>query len=64
MSHHKIDILRTDNGGEYTSQAFSSYYESCGGILRQLSQPYIPQHNGIAKRKNRNILDVVRCFFS
>jgi transposase InsO family protein len=57
----KLLILRTDNGGEYTSKEFSSYC-SKRGIKRQFSQPYTPQHNGVAERKNRTLLDIVRCF--
>ena len=63
ISGKKIDILRSDNGGEYTSKAFSSYCQSFG-ILRQLSQPYTPQHNGIVERKNRNIINIVRCLLA
>ena len=57
---HKIGILRTNDSQEYTSKAFYSYCASFG-ILWQLSQPYTPQHNGVAERKNRTILDIVRC---
>ena len=63
ISGKKIDTLRSDNAGEYTSKAFSSYCQSFG-ILRQLSQPYTPQHNGIAERKNRSIIDIVRCLLA
>ena len=60
ITRNKIGTLKIDNGGEYTSKAFYSYCASFG-ILRQLSQSYPPQHNGVAKRKNRSILDIVRC---
>ena len=63
LSSFKIGTLRIDNGGEYTSKAFYSYCTSYG-ILRQLSQPYTLQQNGIAERKNRSILDIVRCLLA
>jgi hypothetical protein len=56
-------MLRTDNGGEFTSREFSDYCAT-HGIQRQFSQPYTPQHNGVAERKNRTLLDIVRCFLA
>ena len=63
LSKNKIGILRTDNGSEYTSRDFSSYSASVG-ILRQFSQPYTPQNNGVAERENHNIFDIVKCFLA
>jgi hypothetical protein len=61
LTGKRIITLWTDNGGKYTSNAWTSYC-STHGINRQFSQPYTPQHNGVAKRKNRTLLDIVRCF--
>ncbi|KAG7572488.1 Integrase catalytic core [Arabidopsis suecica] len=55
----KIKILRTDNGGEYTSTKFKEHLEKCG-ILHQTSCPYNPQQNGVAERKNRHLMEVSR----
>ncbi|KAL0641351.1 hypothetical protein Bca4012_102606 [Brassica carinata] len=55
----KIKILRSDNGGEYTSYAFKSHLEH-HGILHQTSCPYTPQQNGVAERKNRHLMEVAR----
>ncbi|KAG7572470.1 Integrase catalytic core [Arabidopsis suecica] len=55
----KIKILRTDNGGEYTSTKFREHLEKCG-ILHQTSCPYNPQQNGVAERKNRHLMEVSR----
>ncbi|WZZ88611.1 hypothetical protein YC2023_117190 [Brassica napus] len=55
----KIKILRSDNGGEYTSYAFKSHL-SHHGILHQTSCPYTPQQNGVAERKNRHLMEVAR----
>ncbi|WZZ35042.1 hypothetical protein YC2023_018443 [Brassica napus] len=57
--HAKIKILRSDNGGEYTSYAFKSHL-SHHGILHQTSCPYTPQQNGVAERKNRHLMEVAR----
>ncbi|CAL9217264.1 unnamed protein product [Arabidopsis halleri] len=55
----KIKILRTDNGGEYTSTKLKAHLEKCG-ILHQTSCPYNPQQNGVAERKNRHLMEVSR----
>ncbi|KAG7536931.1 Reverse transcriptase RNA-dependent DNA polymerase [Arabidopsis suecica] len=55
----KIKILRTDNGGEYTSNKLKDHLEKCG-ILHQTSCPYNPQQNGVAERKNRHLMEVSR----
>jgi transposase InsO family protein len=58
----KIKILRSDNGGEYTSNFFQEFLQS-NGIISQRSCPSTPQQNGVAERKNRHLLDVVRTLF-
>jgi transposase InsO family protein len=55
----KIRSLRSDRGGEYLSNHFKSYCEK-HEIRRFLIAPYTPQQNGIAEKKNRTILDMVR----
>ncbi|KAL0641364.1 hypothetical protein Bca4012_102815 [Brassica carinata] len=57
--HAKIKILRSDNGGEYTSYALKSHLDH-HGILHQTSCPYTPQQNGVAERKNRHLMEVAR----
>ena len=54
-----IKCLRSDRGGEFTSEAFADFYIA-HGIKRQLTAPYSPQQNGIVERKNRTILSLVR----
>ena len=56
----KIRILRSDNAKEYISSSFTSYL-SHKGIIHQTLCAHTPQQNGVAKRKNRHLLDVVRC---
>lgn len=56
----KIKVLRTDNGGEYSSTEFSKFLMK-EGIQRQLTVPFTPQQNGVAERANRTIVEMVRC---
>jgi hypothetical protein len=58
-----IACLRTDRGGEFTSIDFRNYCEE-NEIKRQLTAAYAPQQNGIAERKNRTLLDMVRSMIS
>ncbi|KAL0702312.1 hypothetical protein Bca4012_058434 [Brassica carinata] len=55
----KIKIFRSDNGGEYTSNAFKQHLAN-HGIIHQTSCPYTPQQNGVAERKNRHLMEVAR----
>ncbi|GJV91052.1 retrotransposon protein, putative, ty1-copia subclass [Tanacetum coccineum] len=54
-----INALRSDRGGEYISHEFKDYLKA-GGIVQQLTPPYTPQHNGVSKRRDRTLLDMVR----
>jgi len=51
-----IKILRSDKGGEYTLGAFIKYCKQ-NGIMQQFTVPHIPQQNGVAKRKNRTLVE-------
>ena len=55
--------LKSDLGGEYLSQEFHCYLRD-NGILSQWTPPYTPQHNGVSKRRNRTLLDMVRSMMS
>ncbi|XP_058192064.1 uncharacterized protein LOC131309447 [Rhododendron vialii] len=59
QSAHYIKMLRSDHGGEYTSDAFENFCKE-HGIKHQLTPSYTPQLNGVAERKNRTILDMAR----
>jgi transposase InsO family protein len=55
----KIRCLRSDNGGEYTSNDFDDYCVR-EGIRREMTVAYNPQQNGVAERKNRSIVGAAR----
>ncbi|GKE69830.1 retrovirus-related pol polyprotein from transposon TNT 1-94, partial [Tanacetum coccineum] len=51
--------LRSDNAKEYFLETFQSYMLQ-HGILHESSCVYRPAQNGVAKRKNRHLLEVAR----
>ncbi|XP_068344010.1 uncharacterized protein [Pyrus communis] len=61
MNHFssQIHILRSDNGTEYTSKNMTNYL-STHGIIHQTSCVGTPQQNGIAERKNWDLLEKTR----
>jgi transposase InsO family protein len=59
VSERKIKILRSNNGGEYTSKEFANFCKDVE-IKRELITPYNPQQNGVAERKNRTIMEAVK----
>eukprot|EP01018_Ginkgo_biloba_P000012 Gb_36863 [translate_table: standard] len=52
----KLKVLRSYNGGEYTSKEFNQYYKD-RGIQRKLTTAYTPQQNGVAERMNRTLVE-------
>ncbi|KAI5350367.1 hypothetical protein L3X38_003258 [Prunus dulcis] len=54
----KIKRLRSDRGGEYTSNELGVFCEE-HGIIHEVTPPYSPQSNGVAERKNRTLMDMV-----
>ena len=59
QSRKKIKVLRSDNGGEYTSDGFVDFCSE-PGIKREFTVPYNSQQNGVAERKNRTIVSAVK----
>ncbi|GJW27482.1 zinc finger, CCHC-type containing protein [Tanacetum coccineum] len=55
-----IKTLRTDRGGEYYDPVF---FQSVG-IIHETTAPYTPQQNGVAKRKNRALKEMVNSTLS
>jgi hypothetical protein len=59
LSKIKIKILKSDNGGEYTSKEFVNFCKDVG-IKRELTTPYNPQQNGVVEWKNITILEALK----
>ena len=55
--------LRSDRGGEYLDTEFKDHLIE-HGIVSQLTAPETPQQNGVAERRNRTMLDMVRSMMS
>ena len=51
-----IHDLRPDNGGEFESNYFNEFCSDVG-ICRQLTVPYNPQQNGVARTKNKTFCE-------
>ena len=55
----KVKVLRTDNGGEYTSKEFEQYQKK-QGTEHELTVSKTPQQNGVAERMNRKLVETIR----
>jgi Integrase core domain/GAG-pre-integrase domain len=54
-----VKTIKTNHGREYLSDEFKQMCEE-KGILRQLTIQYTPQQNGVAERRNRTLLEMIR----
>ncbi|KAI5350200.1 hypothetical protein L3X38_003091 [Prunus dulcis] len=55
----QIQILRSDNGGEFVNHDFQTYFQQ-HGIIHETTCPQTPQQNGVAEQKNRHLLETAR----
>jgi transposase InsO family protein len=60
LFHHQIKFVRSDNGGEYVKEVLERFFEE-KGIQHEFKAPYTPEQNGKAERKNRLLIEKVRC---
>ena len=63
ISDHQVKILRTDNGGEYTSREFSDHLKA-NGIKHELTVAKNPEQNGVGERLNRTLVESIRSMLS
>ncbi|KAL0463019.1 UNVERIFIED_CONTAM: hypothetical protein Slati_0189500 [Sesamum latifolium] len=63
QTNRKIKALRSDRVDEYLSGEFIDYLKE-NGILSQWTPPGMPQLDGVAERRNRTLLDMVRSMMS
>ena len=59
----RIKAIRSNRGGEYLLGDFKDYLTQ-NGIVSQLTVPGTPQQNGVAERRNRTLLEMVRSMIS
>ena len=66
--NRKVKVIRSDRGGEYYGKTtevgqvpgpFAKFLES-KGICAQYTMPGTPQQNGVAERRDRTLMDMVR----
>nr|GEX65875.1 ribonuclease H-like domain-containing protein [Tanacetum cinerariifolium] len=57
--NHKVKIIRSDNETEFKNQDLNQFY-GMKEIKREFSVARTPQHNGIAERKNRTLIEAAR----
>ena len=54
----KIKKFRYDRGGEYSTKTLEIFCEK-NVIIHEVSDPYTPQQNGLAARKNRTLKEMM-----
>ena len=57
---NQLKKLITDGGGEFCCKALGDILKAAG-IQHNVAPPYTPQHNGMAERANRTIIEMTRC---
>lgn len=57
FSNCQLVTLRSDRGGKYMSHEFNAFLQE-KGIMHQCTMPYTPQQNGVAERKDQNLLEM------
>lgn len=64
-SHFNVNVvnLYCDNGGEYLSNEFKSFWVQ-KGITYDLTVPRTPEQNAVAERMNRSITEKARSMIS
>jgi transposase InsO family protein len=55
----RLRVLRTDNGGEFTSVEFDTHCAE-HGVVCQHTAPYTPQRNGVVERRNQSVVTMAR----
>ncbi|GJY52064.1 putative ribonuclease H-like domain-containing protein, partial [Tanacetum coccineum] len=56
---YKVKVIRSDNGTEFKNSAMNQFCEM-KGTKREFSVARTPQQNGIAKRRNKKLIEATR----
>ncbi|GJR12426.1 retrovirus-related pol polyprotein from transposon TNT 1-94 [Tanacetum coccineum] len=59
----KVKQLKTDNGTEFRNSILVNFYDE-KGISQNFSSPYTSEQNGVAKKKNRTLIEAARTMLS
>ncbi|GJS41572.1 putative ribonuclease H-like domain-containing protein [Tanacetum coccineum] len=57
--NHKVKVIRSDNGTKFKNREMDEFCRQ-KGIKREYSVARTPQQNGVAKRKNRTLIEAAR----
>ncbi|POV97395.1 hypothetical protein PSTT_15070 [Puccinia striiformis] len=60
QTERPLKKLITNGGGEFCNKTLGDFLK-IEGIQHNVSPPYTPQHNGLAERANRTIIEMTRC---
>ena len=55
-----VKVIRCNNGGEFIATNFIKFCAE-NGIVFEHTAPGTPEHNGVAERKNRTLIERARC---
>ncbi|GKA64979.1 retrovirus-related pol polyprotein from transposon TNT 1-94 [Tanacetum coccineum] len=55
----KVKQIKTDNGTKFRNHELESFCDE-KGISQKFSSPYTPEQNGVAKRRNRTLIEAAR----
>jgi transposase InsO family protein len=55
----KVKKIRSDNSTKFKNTQVENFLDE-EGIKHEFSAPYTPQQNGVAKRKNRTLIEMAR----
>ncbi|GJY14262.1 ribonuclease H-like domain-containing protein [Tanacetum coccineum] len=56
---YKVKVIRSENGSEFKNSVMNQFCEM-KGIKREFSVARTPQQNGVAKRRNRTLIEATR----
>ena len=59
----QLQILRSDNGGEYDNNELREYFKT-HGLYHETTCSQTPQQNGVAEQKSRHILETARALLT
>jgi len=59
QSRWSLKVLRTDSGGEYTSNEFERFRKG-HEVVHEVVAPYTPQHNEVVERRNQIVVNMIK----
>jgi transposase InsO family protein len=60
VTGERINLFRSDRGGEYGSEGFKTYLHE-KGIQHEKMNTYTPKENGVSERMNQTLVEMAHC---